>query len=278
MKIHHIRNATTLLEIGEHRLLIDPMLSDVGTLPGFKVFGGGKQRNPLVPLPPETEELLESATAVVITHEHPDHFDKAGLAWVRERKLPVWANARDIRNLRSKGLSVQLLEDGALGMAVEVIPSKHGRGWFSWFMGPVAGYYLSHQGEPSIYITGDTVLTDAVLEAVDRLQPDIILAPAGTANMGIGGNILFSVDELITLIKRAPGQVVLNHLEALDHCATTREGLGERIRSEGLTAHIPHDGEAMEFEVNENPGAITLHHPMLKPGFQKWLTKWFSGT
>lgn len=111
-------------------------------------------------------------------------------------------------------------DDGALGMPVEVIRSRHGRGLFGWLLGPVCGYYIAPPDEPSIHLIGDSVLTRSVLDAVTRLSPDVIVVPAGAANMGIGGDILFSVDELVTLAKTATGALVFNHLEALDHCPT----------------------------------------------------------
>lgn len=281
MKIRHLRNATTLLTLGEHRLLVDPMLAEPGAFPGFKLFGGGRRPNPLVALPPDSFSWLEEVTGVLITHEHPDHLDKAGIRWIQQRGLPVWASSVDAPNLRKKGLDVRELGDGALGMAVEIIPARHGRGWLSWMMGPVSGYYLAHPDEPSVYITSDAVLTDELLEAVERLKPEVIIAPAGSANMGVGGDILFSVDELITLVRRAPGRVVLNHLEALDHCPTTRAGLRERMEAEGLIGkvHIPEDGEEMHCE---RPDALPHPRPKARaskaPGLQKWVTARFTMT
>lgn len=281
MKIRHLRNATALLTLGDHRLLIDPMLAGPGTFPGFKLFGGGRRPNPLVPLPADTDAALATVTGVLITHEHPDHLDKAGIRWIQSRALPVWASPMDAPNLRKKGLDVHVLGDGALGLTVEIVPTKHGRGLLGWMMGPVSGCYLAHPDEPSLYLTSDAILTDALLSAVDRLRPDVIVAPAGAANMGAGGDILFSVDELVTLIRRAPGQVVLNHLEALDHCPTTREALRERMHAEGLTArvHIPEDGETLHFD---RPTTPTHAHPRPhtdpRPGFQKWVTAHFTMT
>ena len=280
MKIQHLRNASAILTIAEHVLLLDPMFSEPGALPAFKQVGGGR-RNPLVPMPPDLEASLAALTGVLITHEHPDHFDAPALAWVRERNLPVWTNAVDAPNLRRKGLDVHELVDGALGMAIEVIPTQHGSGLIGFMMGPVSGCYLAHPAAPSLYITSDAVLTDALLDAVDRLQPDVIVAPAGAANFGIGGDILFSVDELITLIQHAPGEVVLNHLEAIDHCPTTRVELRRRMREAGLSerVHVPEDGETLEFErrsasEHRRPRAAAPR----RPGLQKWLTAKFAGT
>jgi L-ascorbate metabolism protein UlaG (beta-lactamase superfamily) len=281
LKIRHLRNATAVLTLGAQHLLIDPMLAGPGSFPGFKLLGGGRRRNPLVPLPADTFSALASVTGVLITHEHPDHLDKAGIAWIQAQGLPVWASPMDAPNLRKKGLDVRELGDGALGLTVEIVPATHGHGLLAWMMGPVSGYYLAHPDEPSVYLTSDAVLTSAVLDAVDRLQPDVIVAPAGAANMGAGGDILFSVDELVTLVHRAPGQVVLNHLEAIDHCPTTREALRRRMSAEGLLAkvHIPEDGETLHFA---RPDAPTRPRPRpapaRRPGVQKWVTSWFTMT
>ena len=280
MKIRQLRNATMLLTLAEHRLLVDPMLSKAGAMPGFKMFGGGRRNNPLVELPAGTDTLLDEVTGVVITHEHPDHFDVPALEWARKRKLPVWANAIDAANLQRKGLDVHVLEDGALGMQVEVIPSRHGRGLLGWMMGPVAGYFLAHPGEPSVYLIGDSILTESVLDAIDRLKPEVIVAPAGAANMGLGGDILFSLDELVTLARRAPGQVVFNHVEALDHCPTTRTRLRQRMEAEGLAdrVHIPDDGGELGFEPDPARQRVRVARPQLRPGFHKWVTAKLAGT
>lgn len=281
MELTLLRNATTLLSFGDHRLLIDPMLSEPGVLPGFKFVGGGRRANPLVPLPTGYEALLASVTGVLITHEHPDHLDDPGLRWIKGRSLPVWTSEVDAPNLRRKGVDVRVLQEGLFGMSVEVIPSRHGQGWLGWLMGPVSGFYLAPPGEPSLYITGDSVLTPEVLDALNRLQPDILLAPAGSANMGIGGNILFSMEELLTLAQRAPGQVVFNHLEALDHCPTTRDELRRRMDAAGLGARvkIPENGERLSFEAPEKPRRVDRKPPSARqPGLQKWLTARFAGT
>ena len=279
MILHHLRNASAVVQLAEHRLLVDPMFSEPGSMPSFRFLARGGQRNPIVPLPDATEAALEGVTGVIITHEHPDHLDRPGLAWIRDRGLPVWTNAVDAANLRRKGLEVRELVDGALGMRIETVTNRHGRGLVGWLMGPVAGYYLAHPDEPSLYLVGDAVLTDAVLDAIDRLQPDVIVAPAGTANFGLG-DILFSVDELVTVARRAKGVLLLNHLEAVDHCRTTRLQLRARMAAEGLAdrVFVPEDGEALRFD--ERTG--TRPEPRLtatpRAGLQKWLTAKIAGT
>jgi L-ascorbate metabolism protein UlaG (beta-lactamase superfamily) len=251
MRIHHLRSATFILHVGDHRLLVDPMLSDEGSLMSYRFLGGERRRNPLVPLPPSAEQALSEVTGCVITHcqrKHLDHLDGPGMRFLRDHRTPVWAHHRDVAWLRRRGLAAEQLVDGSLGARVEAVPTSHGRGLVGWLMGPGTGWFLAFPGEPGLYITGDTVLTETVAAAIRRLEPQIIVAPAGSANLGFGGDILFSFADLLRLAEMAPSEVVFNHLEALDHCPTTRLELRSRLAEAGLEGrmHVPEDGETIE--------------------------------
>ncbi|MFG0274180.1 MAG: MBL fold metallo-hydrolase [Phycisphaerales bacterium] len=248
MDIVQIRNATLLLRIAEHRLIVDPMLGDPATMPGFLL--DSPRPNPLVALPANAEACLDEATGVIVTHEHPDHLDSVAIEWIRARSLPVWASPADVPSLRRRGLDAHPLLDGALGLRIEETPADHGRGALGFRMGPAAGVYLDHPDEPSLLLTGDTVLTPRVLRTLIRLRPDVTVAPAGSANFGAGGDILFSVDELQTLAAHCDGVLILNHLEALDHCPTTRAELRDMFRTEHdrVAIRIPDDGETITID------------------------------
>ncbi len=107
----------------------------------------------------------------------------------------------------------------------------------------------------------------------------LIVAPAGAANLGMGGDLLFSVDDLVEMMGVARGQGVFNHLEALDHRPTTRAQLAARFAREGLgdRTHIPADGETLYFApTSTNPPK--LRRTELRPGLQKRLTAYLTGT
>lgn len=281
MNITQIRNATILLEIGDHRILVDPMLSPPSSLAGFRLFRGERRKNPLTALPDDAKQLIDSATAVLITHEHPDHLDNPGVEWIKSRRLKVWCSSIDAPNLRRKGLDARVITEDVGDLSVEVIPATHGHGMIGWLMGPVAGYYLAHQDELTIYFTGDTVLTDTVKSAIERLRPQVIVAPGGTANFGIGKDLMFNKAELIELAKLAPGQVVFNHLEAIDHCLMTRMKLRQMVDDAGVGEQvlIPQDGERLHFDrPADAPNVALRESAQTTPGFQKWLTARFAGT
>lgn len=281
MKITHIRNATLLLTVGQRRILVDPMLSEPGTQPGFRLVGGERRRNPLVPLPPGAQQAMDQADCVLITHEHPDHLDKPAVEWIKSRDLPVWASSIDAPNLKRKGLRAKSLPSEEFGCPVEVIPGRHGHGLIGWLMGPVSAFYFAFPDQPSIFLTGDTVLSEAIRASIERLKPEIVVAPAGAANFGMGRDLLFGIDELETLVGMTRGQVVFNHLEAIDHCPTQRSDLRRQMEAAGWGERvaIPADGEELEYAPQSSEGTVQPgDSPNRSPNFQKWLTAKFAGT
>jgi L-ascorbate metabolism protein UlaG (beta-lactamase superfamily) len=78
MKIHHIRNATFVIETDNNFILVDPMLGKKGFLPPFAFFRFKPKRYPTVELPNNYEPILDKVTHCLISHLHPDHIDSAG--------------------------------------------------------------------------------------------------------------------------------------------------------------------------------------------------------
>lgn len=77
MKIQQIRNATLIVEYAGRKILIDPMLSDKGTLPAFiPAKNWTFKKNPLNDLPYAKEEIIKEVDFVFLSHLHPDHWDE----------------------------------------------------------------------------------------------------------------------------------------------------------------------------------------------------------
>jgi L-ascorbate metabolism protein UlaG (beta-lactamase superfamily) len=259
MRITHVRNATIVLHLGPYNILVDPMLAPKDALPPLRLFARPRLRNPTVELPANAAALLEGVTHCLITHcqrGHFDHLDRAGKRWLRERQTPVICTPHDFEHLRGRGLNAIALDaDHAqpqpfLGGRIRTLGCTHGLGLVGALMEHGVGYFIDMPGEPSLYLSGDTVLTDAVRQFVRRHQPEVCVVPAGGAHFDLGGDIIMGADEVIELTRIATGRVVANHLEALSHCpvrrddlrrAADRAGLGERL-------YLPRDGETLAFE------------------------------
>ena len=83
MKIQQLRNATIILEFGEYRVLVDPMLSPKNALPPLKL-SGGMLRNPTVSLPSQADMALLDVTHCLITHCQKGHFDHLDRTAIRQ--------------------------------------------------------------------------------------------------------------------------------------------------------------------------------------------------
>lgn len=257
MRIHLIRNATMVIETGAARVLVDPMLGPKGSLPPFALFRHRARRNPTVELPPNIEPVLQSSTASLITHCHwgldSDHLDRAGTEFLAENKIPVFCNQLDEKRLRKRGLEtmplVQDKEQHFLGGKIMPFAAQHGHGLMGKFMGSGVGYFVQMPGEPSLYVSGDTVLTPVVKQVLEERKPDIAVLAAGGAQMDFGQPILMPMREMLEFIRRSPGIVIANHLEALNHCPVTRDEFRAAVAQAGFTAktRVPKNGEVIVF-------------------------------
>jgi len=254
MKITQLRNATMIVEIADYVILVDPMLAPKAAIPSLKYLTNNRRRNPLVALPQNTDQLMKKVTHCLITHcqkGHFDHLDRAGAKWLRENKIPTFCAENDVEFLQKKGLNIQALnpneKNSFLGGSVNLIPCVHGEGLVGKFMAHGYGYFIQLPGEPSLYITGDTVLTNDVRNAIKNNEPDVIVLPAGGAQFDIGGDIIMGLEEAIQVGELTKGWVIANHLEALDHCPVTREQLQEESVARKLNHRflIPQDGETL---------------------------------
>ncbi len=263
MRITQIRNATILLELGAHRILVDPMLSLRGALPTLKYFTRSRQRNPTVELPTGTQDLLESVSHCLITHcqkGHFDHLDRAAVSWLRTRNLPVLcmpSDAQYLRKLRLNVLPLALELDANSGFVsgvflqgrVSAIPCLHGEGFVGRLMAHGFGYVIDFPGEPRLYLAGDTILSTPVRTCLQHLQPVVAVLPAGGARFDIGGEIIMDVDAVMQAAQLFSGIVIANHLEALDHCPSLRTEVLAAALKLGLAERVlaPADGESCVF-------------------------------
>ena len=256
MKIQHIRNACMIIHSNAHRILVDPCLNSKGSLPPYTLFRKRPRLNPIVDLPPDSEPVLNQITSGLITHcryGHFDHLDKSGIRLLAKKQVPVYCNYLDGPYLRRRRINTIPLKinrrNEFLTGSITCFPTAHGYGLIGKLMGPGTGYFIEPAGDKTIYISGDTVIPQTVRHVLNDLRPDISILNAGTAVLDFGRPILMPINELLDFIRTAPGKVIAVHLDAFNHCLTTRDILRDAVSKEGLSGKvmIPADGELMEF-------------------------------
>jgi L-ascorbate 6-phosphate lactonase len=194
LTLTRLGQAGFLLEGATARLLIDPWVSE----------------HELRLLEPPPAELLEPAVDwVLVTHEHLDHFDTPFLGELLSRPrrpglvvpAPLEAEARAIAG-SAPVVPVLPGDRVELGpVTVQATPAIHGvtvedayGDGSSLGGGPrFVGYVVELDGR-RVYHAGDTLLTDDVRTAVERLAVDLALVPINGRDrereeLGVVGNM-----------------------------------------------------------------------------------------
>ncbi|WP_411733577.1 MBL fold metallo-hydrolase [Paeniglutamicibacter sp.] len=255
MKLKHVRNATMVLELGDQRILVDPMLGAKGSMDPFPNSAGNSTRNPTTDLAVPLAELID-VDVVVVTHIHLDHWDNAA-ASLLPRDVPLLVqNEADGKAISANGFSnVQVLKEPLrIGQTVFTrTAGQHGSDavlatWPS--LGEVSGVVINHPGEPSIYVAGDTVWNDQVNEALAEHRPDIVVLNTGEARLPDNSRLIMDAQEILEVHAAAPqARIVAVHMEALNHCVVTRAQVRALVREHQIAEHVlvPEDGEVLIF-------------------------------
>ncbi|WP_163539558.1 MBL fold metallo-hydrolase [Gracilibacillus sp. YIM 98692] len=259
MNIQLIRNATIVVEYAGKKFLIDPMLAEKRTLPAFGPAVGlpeaprQEQNNPLVSLPTSIDNIIQDIDAVIVTHLHPDHWDKEAIeALPKDMKL-FSQNEEDATDIRNAGFqNVEVLQENTVFEDIQLTKTKgeHGRGEILKAAGLVCGVVFKHASEKTLYVAGDTVWYDAVQEVINAHKPEIIVVNAGDNQFNIGGSLVMGKDDVYEVNKAAPNaKIIAVHMEAVNHWTLSREELKSFANEKGISSNIlvPDDGEAYRF-------------------------------
>lgn len=253
MRLTLLRHATLIVETGGHRLMVDPML-DAANARG-PVRGTPDERpNPLIDLPVPAAEAAAGIEAVLLTHTHVDHLDAAGVTTM-PAGIPWLCQPEDLGDLQPIGLAVMPVPAGAPlsweGLTVRRTGGEHGRTEdVIRGLAPVSGFVVAAEGEPTLYVAGDTVWCPPVADAIAAHAPDVIVVNAGAATFLAGGTVTMEAADVIAVANAAPdARVVAVHMEAINHCVLRRADLEAAVAEAGLADRvlIPADGDALTF-------------------------------
>ncbi|HFE2469856.1 TPA: MBL fold metallo-hydrolase [Staphylococcus aureus] len=229
MNIRHIRNATAVIEYGGKRILIDPMLSDKGAFEPFPNSPRQEENNPLVELPMAIEVL--------------------------PKDIKIYAqNEEDASEVESYGFTnVSVFNDVTHIGEIELVKTdaQHGHGEILKMTGHVHGMILKHSEEPTLYLAADTVWFEGVEKALKTYQPDVVVLNGGANQFFEGGPLVMDEHDVLKVAHTLPlAQIVVVHMEAVNHWHLSRKELNEFINSNDLGNRVvvPNDGELLTFE------------------------------
>ncbi|WP_223564997.1 MULTISPECIES: MBL fold metallo-hydrolase [Agrobacterium tumefaciens complex] len=255
VKITQIRNATLHIVYGGVRFLVDPMLSDRHSWPGFEGSVNSEERNPLVHLPMTKEEIID-VDAVIVTHLHEDHWDEEARK-VLPKTLPIFAqNDADASIIRGQGFSdVRVLSGTSDFNGVQLVKTGGRHGTEAHYarignlLGEACGVVFKKAELKTVYLAGDTIWHERVAAALKTHRPDVAILNTGYAMvLGIDGGIIMGTQDVLSVHKAAPEtRLIASHMEAVNHCTVSRADLRAFARANGFADKLrtPGDGETI---------------------------------
>ena len=255
VKITQIRNATLHIVYGGVRFLVDPMLSDRHSWPGFEGSVNSEERNPLVHLPMTKEEIID-VDAVIVTHLHEDHWDEEARK-VLPKTLPIFAqNDADASIIRGQGFSdVRVLSGTSDFNGVQLVKTGGRHGTEAHYarignlLGEACGVVFKKAELKTVYLAGDTIWHERVAAALKTHRPDVAILNTGYAMvLGIDGGIIMGTQDVLSVHKAAPEtRLIASHMEAVNHCTVSRADLRAFARANGFADNLrtPGDGETI---------------------------------
>lgn len=249
MQITLVRNATLIVDMAGLRLLIDPWLAGKGEGKNYS----GRGPSPLVDLPMPIEDILRGIDAVLVSHLHSDHFDEAAQALIG-KSVPMLCHARDQAAILAMGFQyVRAIGDGiAMGQVrIRTTDGRHGPPEVLDDMGEVSGFVIEATGEPRLYWAGDTILCPEVEAVLTQERPDVVVVHGCGALWNGKGPLVMDVEMIGLTLDLAPfAQVIVTHLDAVDHATVSRKDLRRLVSAGAFGADrlvIPDDGEILTF-------------------------------
>lgn len=254
MKIQQIRNATVLITFAGKKILVDPMLSNKGTLPPFAPsLLGNDVANPLVELPISIDEIIADLDAVFISHLHLDHFDDKAKEVLSKTVKVFVQDATDKSVLAQAGFTnVEVLADTThFGeITLHRTQAQHGRGEVLKIAGDVCGCVLQHPQEKTLYIIADSVWYQGVQQELDKYQPEVVIINGGDNQFVGSGQVIMGKEDVKRVYDYAPqAQIVVSHMEGVNHNTLTRKELNAFLNEHQLTHRVavPNDGDTLEY-------------------------------
>ena len=240
--IRLVRSATLKINYAGHTILIDPVFADKGTLQSAL----GVYKNPRVHLVMPVSEITEGVDMVLLTHNHIDHYEPSVKQHL-PKDIPFYTQPQDKAAILEDGFTnVEAIEESqTIGcLTIHRITGHHG----------VSGYVLMTEGLPTVYIMGDCKWEPCILDAVEKYRPDYIVVNSGGAVFPefskIDGCIIPDEQEVMAMLDTLPTHIKLIavHMDAIDHCQTTRGILRNEARHHGADMSrliVPEDGESI---------------------------------
>lgn len=251
MIIQQIRNATVKIRYHGITFLIDPWFQDRGT--GFSAKAIKPEMQgvpcPINDLPDSPEKILSEVQLCLVTHLHFDHFTSD---YLPKHMEIVAQNEYDAGQIHAMGFeAVKWFESDTIqigNITIHKVEAIHGENEaVAKKMGEACGYVFEASDEKTLYIAGDTVYCQAVVNVINQHQPEVILLNCCGATVPMGRLIMDLGDVEAVCQAASQATVIASHLDSVNHAMVTSDDVRAFVLKKGFSQIIvPQTGESIE--------------------------------
>jgi len=241
LKFTLVGGPTALLEIGTLRLLTDPTFDPPGTFPWAVTLT--KNTGPAL-----TREQVGAVNAVLLSHDqHADNLDRSGREFLSAAST-VWTTPAGAQRLgkNAKGLApwetAELHSPDGRRFRVTATPARHGPAGIEPISGDVTGFVISSaEGQPLIYVTGDTVWFEGTAEVARRFPVKVVLLFAGAAQVRGPFHLTMDTNDALETAHHFPqAAIVPVHHQGWQHFTQNQDDLVRTFAALGIPDRLHH--------------------------------------
>jgi L-ascorbate metabolism protein UlaG (beta-lactamase superfamily) len=233
LAVSYLGGPTVLLEYAGLRLLTDPTFDGPSRYPDPD--GGQalvKTRGPAL----QPSQLGPVDLVLLSHHHHEDNLDIAGGAYLAGVPLTITTVA-GAAELGGTAIGLEPGQSHRLGaVTVTATRALHGPPGVAEALGPVIGFVLQADGEPTVYVSGDNASLEVVREVAEAFggAPVAILNAGAARVREIDADLtLGSADAATAAMILGSQRVVGVHTEDWEHFSQSREQLERAFADAG---------------------------------------------
>jgi L-ascorbate metabolism protein UlaG (beta-lactamase superfamily) len=245
--VTHVGAATIALTVGGLNIVTDPALDPAGSTFAIPIPTLGRSLRMRRTIDPAlTAADLPATDLVLLSHDHPDHLDRAGRVVLDAASVTLTTPAAASRlGPQAVGLTPwdsYELARGGTWVRITATPARHGPAGVQQEVGEVIGFVIATPGTDSVlYISGDTVYYEDLDEIGRRYQVGTAFLFFGDAHFPETGTMGFTMNarqgaNLAAALN--PRRVIPVHYDAFAHLAEPPEAIGEAFRESGLADRL----------------------------------------